>query len=484
MGLAAHSYQSLKGGRFPRPPAVDYLNQFRDLIIQEENTSERERAERDSNYFCEKFTNWPREEFHKKWIKFLHRQQVSLLLAPREHAKTMQITINETSQKVLKDRNFRVLIVCDTETMSVRMGRAIKSILTSEKVREVWGDVKGPKWSDKEFTLAGSTLGEKEASVTCLSVGGAVTSGHYDLVILDDTVDYENSRSQLQRDKLWEWFRMTLLPVAARGMLWIIGTRYHWDDLYGRLQDRLQWPRGIAMLREKALSDDCMALWPDMYPAEVLEGLRKDLGTLIFNAQYQNDAEAMKGSIFKFEWLKRYQKLPTGLKYYQGYDLAISEKDTADFFSGVTLGVDQKGNVYVVGEYKDRLSFEQQFNKIVDLYNYYDKPSHPVMRVGIEVNQYQDALAKHVIANTRVPVKRIHRHKDKVTMALRVQPHFENGKVFLPMEGCEELENQLLTFSPDGIPFDDVFDGFINAMEVAGKGGKRKPHRTRKPGGF
>lgn len=465
-------------------PAINHLRDFRELIVQEQNLSLRQRAERNSNFFAERFTNWPRTDFHKRWVTFLHAQEVSLLLAPREHAKTMQCTINETAQKILRDRNFRVLIVCDTELMSIRMGRAIKAILTSPAVREVWGNVKGQKWSDKEFTLAGSTLGEKEASITCLSVGGAVTSGHYDLVILDDCVDYENSRSQLQRDKLWEWFKMTLIPVAARGLLWIIGTRYHWDDMYGRLQDKMQWPRGIAMLREKALRDDGTALWPSMYPVDVLKGLRKDMGSLIFNAQYQNDAEAMKGSVFKFQWLKRYKKLPSDLRRYQGYDLAIGENEADDFFAGVTIGTDKKGNVYVIGEYKDRLSIKQQFNKIVDNYEYYDRSKSPVMRVGIETNQYQAALAKWLVSDTRIPVKKVHHHKDKVTRAERVQPHFENGKIFLPMEGCEELENQLLTFSKDGIPHDDVLDGFLIAMEVAGKGGKRPARLGRKPKGY
>jgi len=470
--------------------AIEHLNEFSGLISQDIYRDERERAERDSDYFAEHFTRWPREAFHKAWARHMRScgpGEIRMLLAPREHAKTQQITANETAIASLANPDFRTAIVSDTSDMAKRMGRRIKSILTSDKVRSRWGDVRGDKWSDTEMTLSGSTLDEKEATITILSAGGPVTSGHYERVILDDVVDLENSRTQLQRDKTFEWFKMTLIPVVARGQLWVIGTRYHFDDLYGRLLDPAHWKTGVKMLRSKAIGDDGAALWESYYPLELLEKLRANLGPVEFNAQYQNDVEAMKGSVFKAEWFKRYKKLPAGLRKYQGYDLAISDKEFANKFAGATVGVDQKsGKIYVVSEFQGRLTFKQQEEKVKELFELHDRGRSPVMRVGIESNQYQAALAQNIRVSSMVPVKAVHTHKDKMTRALRAQPHFENGKVFFPMEGTERLEEQLLRFGPDMKDAKDIdlMDAFLIALETAGKAGKRGARRTHKPRGM
>jgi len=296
-------------------------------------------------------------------------------------------------------------------------------------------------------------------------------------------VDYENSRSQIQRDDLWNWFKITLLPVIARGQLWIIGTRYHPDDLYGRLMNPEFYKKGMPFLREKAIQDDGSALWEEFYPIELLESLRAEMSIVDFGAQYQNDAEAMKGSIFKFEWFKRYRTLPKNLRRYQGVDLAIGEKDADCYFAIVTIGLDRDSNIYVLGEFRDRLDLDAQYNTIKAQYAYYDKSTSPVMKVGIESNQFQAALARKVIKSTMVPVKEVHHHRDKVTRAQRVQPHVKNGKVFFPMQGTEILEQDLVNFAPDNFEKKDVADAFMTACEVAGKGagGPSRVKRTPRP---
>ncbi|MFN3077662.1 MAG: phage terminase large subunit, partial [Alphaproteobacteria bacterium] len=292
----------------------------------------------------------------------------------------------------------------------------------------------------------------------------------------------ENTRTQEQRDKLWDWYRFTLLPVVApNGRLCIIGTRYHFDDLYGRLLDPMHNSRGIPALIGKAIGDNGAALWPGRYPLAHLQNLRADLGSVIFNAQYQNDAAAMKGSIFKAEWMKRYKELPAGLRLWQYCDLAISQKQTADYFAEVTIAQDKTGAVFVLDAFHARLSFDEQFRRIKLHHDYHHRPTTPVLRVGIEANQYQAALAQQLKTRTRVPVRPVHQHKDKMTRALRLQALFENSKIFFPMAGTEELENELLTF-PEGA-HDDLVDALAGAADLAGAV-RRRPKALRMPRGL
>lgn len=469
-------------------PTVDVLGGFRAAIDRDLHLSERERCEADVNYFVEKCTRWPRADFHKRWSAFLNAQKQGLLLAPREHAKTSQITINEVAHKIIHNRDLRVLIVCETAQMAVRMGNRIRNIVTSPAVRKLWGDLEGQKWSETEFTLAGSSLDEKEASVTCIGAFGPVTSGHYDLVILDDAITMKNTRSQLQRDKLWDWFKFTLYPVVARGQLWILGTRYHYDDLYGRLMNRDFWASMMPAFIEQALIPDpaaaggFRALWPEQYPVEALLELRKNLGTAAFNSQYQNDDAAMKGKFFKAEQIHYWKELPAGLVYTQGVDLAISKKTTADYFAHVTVGVDKQKNIFVKESFHDRLTFDGQFTAIKQRYRWHHRPAAPVVRVGIEANAYQAALAEKIRIETGLPVRKIVQNKDKVTRALWLQPLFENGKIFFPREGCEDLIDELLLFNEG--PHDDLLDALVIAAQIAGAIGRRPASLSRKPRGF
>jgi len=383
----------------------------------------------------------------------------------------------------LKDRNLRRLIISSTEFMSARMMRAIQDILAGDRIYSTFGDVRGPKWTLKEITLAGRTQAHKEASITALSYGGSVISGRYDVIDMDDIADEETSRTQLQRDKMKEWMRFTLLPtLSPNGRINVRATRYHFDDVYQFMMEL-----GFEVIITPALDRDGKSYWPKFYSDEEMLRIRKSLGPVAWGAQYMNDVAAMKGSIFRAEWFKRYKKLPPGLRRYQGYDLAIGDKEFDSFFAGVTIGEDPKNKcLYVIGEYKDRLSFKGQAQKIKDQYDYHDRKGSPILGIGVESNQYQAALAKHLKLETRLPIKAVHHHKDKVTRALRVQPHFENGKIFFPMEGTEDLEEQLLRFGPDmqDAKNIDLADAFWTACEIAGYGGKKKARLVRKPAGF
>jgi predicted phage terminase large subunit-like protein len=463
--------------------AVDVLKDFRGEVTQARNVHRRKKVLASKPYFARELTPYPKTDFHKRWSRFEESNRFSLVLGPRGSAKTLQCTVNDACLEHLEDRNLRRLLIAETEFMSTRIMRDIKATLASDPIKEIFGDVRGDKWTEKEVTLDGRTMRHKEASITALSYGGAVASGRYDVIDMDDIATEETSRTKLQRNKMRDWLRYTLLPtLTPGGRVNVRATRYHFDDIY-----QFMIENGFEVYITPAINKNNESFWPEMFSMDELKKIRKRIGPVAWGAQYMNDVQAMKGSIIKADWIKRYKKLPEGLRRYQGYDLAISEGELADFFAGVTLAEDPRAKlIYVLGEYKDRLSFQKQFEKIVELYKYYDTSRTPVLRVGVESNQYQAALARHLKAESYVPVKAVHHHKDKITRALRIQPHFENGKILFPMEGTEELEEQLLRLGPDMKDAGDidVADAFMTACEIAGYGGRKKARIRALPQGF
>lgn len=115
---------------------------------------------------------------------------------------------------------------------------------------------------------------------------------------------------------------------------------------------------------QKALEEG-KALWPERFPARILEERRKVMGSVIFNLQYQNDARLALGSLFREEHFRYHESAPAGLAVYQGVDLAISAGRFADYFAIVTIGVSENFEVFVLDTFRARLSFERQARAII-----------------------------------------------------------------------------------------------------------------------
>jgi len=317
-------------------------------------------------------------------------------------------------------------------------------------------------WNEQEINLKIRAGKSKEANITTMGVLGPIIARHYDVIILDDVVDEENSRTRSQREKLLVWYYKVLLPcLEPEGRLHIIGTRYHYLDLYGHLIEgefkKCHWIYRAIQQDENGKS----ALWEEKFPLQLLEEKRQQAGTSIFNSQYQNDVELMKGRIFKPEWFQYYSSSPLKLKKAIGIDLALSEKKRADFFALVVAGREEKsGKIYLLDWFKDRLSFSRQVQVVRNYFQKHNQPDSPVVRVYVEANAYQEAFAQK-LREVGLPVKSVVRVRDKLSRAYQLQARFENGEIYFPQKGAEPLIEELLLF-PEA-EHDDLFD----ALELA-----------------
>lgn len=411
--------------------------------------------------------------FHRQMMDFQSRAEKRCLqLAFRGCGKSTLLDITRCIFEILKDPNIRILITSNTQLQSEIFLREIKfHFQYNEKLREIFGDyVSEAKWDLREINVKPRTSFAKESTVTCVGVGGAVVSRHYDLILGDDLVDEENARTEMQREKVKTWFYKTLDPcLEPHGRMFVIGTRYHYLDLYGHMLEN-EYKDCSQVI--KAIDEYGNTPWPEKFPLSWLEEKQKNSGTIIFNAQYQNDTKAMEGKVFKHEWFKFYEALPPNLFVWQGVDLAISQRERADYFVIMTIGVDEFGNVYVMDHLRDRLTFKQQTEAIIRKFEQYSP-----IRVGIESNAFQAAHVQNLKATTDVRAVPIFTEKDKFTRALKLSALFESGRVFLRKD-MNELVEELLLF-PGG-QHDDLFDGLDFAITISSRGVRKR--RTREPG--
>lgn len=412
----------------------------------------------------------------------------SLSLAPRGFGKSTIKTITRSLHEIVKDRNIRILIVSNTQHQAEAFLREIKGHMKS-RIFRIFGDLAGrrgkspAKWDAREVIVKGRTTVAKEPTITAASCGGAIISRHYDLIICDDIIDEENAGTLEQREKVKRWFFKTLMPcLEPDGAIHIVGTRFHYQDLYGHLMEH---GYGDCHLVIKGIGEQGQSPWPNKFPIEVLEQMRTEMGTVIFNAQYQNDVRAMRGAIFKQEWFRyftledfcddgilkyqdeREERHSEEVTVFQGVDLAISEKDSADYFALVTVGIDRLKNVFVLDSFRDRLTFDKQMEAVKRIALQW-KP----VRIGIESVAYQAALPRELVRTTALPIKEVRRTRDKVTRALRLSALFENGKVFVGTHGRASSLTDELLFFPEG-RHDDLFDALETAVTLATSGEPR-----------
>jgi phage terminase large subunit-like protein len=427
------------------------------------------------------------EPFHLALMKYQFVHPENLQLCFRGAGKSTTCTEVKVIHLLLKNPNLRILIASKTLQNACGFLKNIKSHFeTNTRLQEIFGryyDAKRVgKWDEREIEVLPRTIVAKEASVTCVGVEGTVVSKHYDVIISDDLVDEDNSRTKLQREKTQKWFYNTLMPtleppddlVPHRGEHHMLGTRYHYDDLYGHLikNELKKHHQVIPALDERGRSP-----WPKKYPAKWFAERRKRAGLIIFNAQYQCDTEAMKGEIFQYDYCQQLSDDvwpdPKTLRIFMGVDLAISEDEKADKFAIVIIGVTKdRSGYYVLDYFEDQLRFSAQTKKILEYYRRW-KP----IRCGIETNQYQAAQYQTLREIDKdIRLKRIHTDKDKITRAWKLSSLFEDKRMFF-RKGSQALLIEHLVLFPNH-KYKDLFDGLDLAVTTSKmrrrRGGDRK----------
>lgn len=440
---------------------------------------------------CKYITCRSLQPLHASIIHNVSDNQASMDLAPRGHGKSTIGDVDFCITKVLRNPDIRIMIGSKTQTQASAFLKEIRTHFEQNvNLIRIFGDWKKSwdnVWNDKEFTVNRRTVIKKEATVSALGASGAVVSKHFDIIIGDDLVGFENARTEAQRKVLKEWFYSSLYPtLEPDGEIHILGTRYSPMDLY---EDLIKSKNYKVNVQQAITVKDGQeySLWESKFSLEKLRSIREEAGLIIFNMQYQNNTELAKGKIFKYKYFKHFEEYDIdydlnrvrvkvldsqGVPYwipvriYMGADLAISEDETSnnDYFVLTVIGVDKNKNVYVLDYLKERLTFNAQLNAILD----YGKNKFPMVeRIGVETVQYQKSLAQEIRRLSLLPVVNIQTSKDKVTRAMRRSALFENGKVWFRI-GMDDLEECLLLF-PE-VDHDDLFDGLDFALTVADQG--------------
>lgn len=202
---------------------------------------------------------------------------------------------------------------------------------------------------------------------------------------------------------------------------------------------------------------------PHLRPEEI-ETKRRELPELVFRQEYLAEFVTFGGGLVKPEMLVM-GECPPGLRPVLGVDLAISERDGADYTAIVAMARDpDSGVIYIKEVERFRAGFHEVLTRIKAA-----AARHNPSIVAIEQTQFQAAVVQELARTTTLPVRGVRPDRDKVTRFAPLLTRFEQRLVRLDPSGCPAaFRDELLAF-PDSAN-DDMVDAASYAFAALGMG--------------
>jgi hypothetical protein len=325
-----------------------------------------------------------------------------------------------------------------------------RNTIESEIYREIFPNciIESDSRSKQKFdtTEGGTVIGA--------GVDGPITGRGADLAIIDDPFkNYEEAMSELQQEKVWEWYRSTLYTRLHPGAKIIIPmTRWHTNDLAGRLL--AAQPGNWHLLKLPALNEKMEPLWKERYSLDEYLDFRENSGDKIFSALYQQEPIDIKERLFDDP---KYEEAPKGLKTFAYLDPAFGGND----FSALTIGAIETKNevtkIYILFGEIWKTQIDETYTRVVKSCLQYD-----VSTLYCESNQAQVVIAKEFV-NRGLFVREI---KNTINKHLRIVNSIKTNwsKLYFSNSISENYIKQILNYS-EHARFDDAPDSLAGLLE-------------------
>lgn len=209
----------------------------------------RKRCEEDLFFLIYKVLH--REDMNNQWLydrcREVEKEPDGFIdLWAREHYKSTIITYGLTIQEILKNPEITIGLFSFKKSIAEAFLAQIKyEFEANEQLRALYPNIvwespnDSPSWSVQNGITVKRKTNPKERTIeACGIIDGQPVSKHYDLMIYDDIVTAESVTTIEQIKKVLERFELSLNLGSQGGRIRIIGTRYHFNDLYGTLIER------------------------------------------------------------------------------------------------------------------------------------------------------------------------------------------------------------------------------------------------------
>lgn len=419
--------------------------------------------------------NWHHEKISSALEKVESGEIKRLIIQmPPRHGKSQLASINFPAWYLGRNPDKEIITASYSADLATDFGSKTRDVVNDELYKEIFET----RLKQDEQNKAKWRTNNK-GSYTSVGVGGPLTGRGANILIIDDPIkNREEAESETIRKKVWDWYTSTAYTrLEKNGAIIVIMTRWHLDDLAGKLLDyEKSGGEHWDIISFPAIAEDDEsyrkkgeALWKNKYDIDALNNIKKNIGLYDWNALYQQNPIHADSQEFKQEWFKYFTDEDIkgmDLDVYALVDLAISDKDSADNTSIQVIGKNRiTPNIYKLEDLSGRLDPAQV---IEYLFHLKEKYKFKFRKAGIESVGYQKSLMYFINEEQRrrqiyfdvVELKAVSSKESRIRGLI---PMYKNGVIY-HRNTDTDYENELLTF-PFG-KHDDRIDAMAYLQQV------------------
>lgn len=298
--------------------------------------------------------------------------------------------------------------------------------------------------------------------VFATGAGGPLTGRPVKRLLADDLFkNREEAESRAIREARWEWFTdVALTRLHPDSSAVLINTRWHVDDIAGRLLDQ-DWEQ----VHLPAISDRGEALWPEQRPIEFLRQQEEQLGAYSFASLYQGRPRPRGGALFSAPaFYERETASPSEYRTAIGIDLAYTAKTHADYSVAVVLGEDRREaqpKYYILELIRKQVTASEFALVLKSLAGRYPGPQYWYCSTT-------ERGSADILRMQGIPVKDELATADKFVRAQPVAAAWNAGKILVPRETpwTHALIDEVTNFTGVNDPHDDIVDALAAAFDA------------------
>lgn len=370
------------------------------------------------------------------------------------------------------DPELRIVLASYADILSRRNGRVTRDVIADNP--EVFDKaIREDLSAQNEWKLEGH-----EGGVFAVGVGGGLTGQPADRVIIDDPhKDRQDAESELMRDRVWDWWQDVVLSrLGATASVLVIMTRWHEDDLVGRLIERsgdnwevLNIPAECVDPANDPLGRELGEFMVSARGRTREQWLKRkaEVGSRSWEALYQGHPTPTEGTIFLRKHVRFYDSterpwavtstgqhvVQGGGRLIQSWDMTFKDKKDSDWVVG-QVWLRRGAEMWLLDQVRDRLSFTATCEAMRAMTVKWPQALRKIVEDKANGTAVIDHLRREI--SGLVPVEPV---GGKVSRAESVSPLWEAGNVRIPKDSVapwsDKYISEMASF-PNGVNDDQV----------------------------
>lgn len=375
-----------------------------------------------------------------------------IVAMPRRYSKTLTVGQLFSSWFLGRHHEAQVMMTSYGSPLVEKTSRKARNLVASPAYQHIFDiELDQTSRSASDWSLA-----NREGGMHAVGVMGGATGFGWSLAIFDDLIkNREEAESELMRDKTWDELQDSFFNGAdyTYAVRVIVGTRWHPDGPIGRIlkSERNKWVYlqmpAISLENDKIGRGVGESLWDYKHTIQQLRELEEHMSPYSWSSLWQQEPVPASGGFFQRSWFHITDNIPEIVYKVRYWDLAFSEKTTADFTVGLLLGQGTDGHYYILDVVRRRVDFGELVEFIAQV----------MIADGHEISQgIEDAFMQYRVVQDLNADPRLHGHsvmgqrvdKAKHIRAMAVQGRFQSNQIHLVLAHWNNTYiDEMTTFS-------------------------------------